>query len=280
MNGVPMREPNPLSIASLAFLMSVPGYARAEPCEGSVARSGSLFGGQQFRVEANIPQLSVVDAFRQLRAIYQISNIKVVGEDRAIGALKAELKGSLLEQPQMIDVFIREEGGVATLQMTYGIAPGELVISRSIAKHMCSVLTQIRGGVSVQSLGARASLRDTATSIEATELARRVDAAASNPAKLDVDFVGRRFQVIGRVLSISEANAGYAVWFEGLPLPDANEPDWGRPRLAVKCMVPKQRANAAAGLTVKMRGVLVGRFLRLDTDPRAPAVILQDCDAP
>jgi hypothetical protein len=275
-----MRVKKHLGSSLLALLVSAPVHARAGTCEGNVAKSGSFLAGQQFRVQAKIPQLNIDDAFRQLRAIYAISNIKVVGEDQANGVLKAETRGNLLVLPQLIGASVREEGGSSTLRMTYDIKPAELVSGRWIARHMCSVLVQIRGGASAQTVAPRPAARDTVTPIEASALARSVNAAAPNPAKLDVDFVGRRYQVSGRVLSILEARGGYAVWFEGLPPVDPSEPAWVRPQLAVKCFVPKQAAPSAAALTVSARGTLTGRFSRLDTDPRAPAVILQDCGLP
>lgn len=258
------------------LILSMPGSALAETCPKTVIASGDILGGRQYRAQAAVPHLSVDGVFRQLRAIYAMSNIRIVSENPTVGLMQAEIAATAFEQARLISVLVREEGETGTVQMSYAIKAGELVNGGSIRKHLCSVLTQLVGRPPEGGKATANGVRP----VKSRALAQQVDAAKANPAKLDTSFVGRLYQVSGLVLRVSIVSRGYAVWFEGLPMLTSNQPGADRPRLAVQCIVSKEHAEAAAGLTVTQRGTLVGRFARLNQDPRAPAVVLEDCRSP
>jgi hypothetical protein len=272
----------------------LPAIASAATCEQSVTKSGTFVGGQRYEVQADIPHLGVAAAFQQLRAVYQISKIRILAEDRARGTMAAELGATLLEQAIPITISAQNKPNSSILKMVYDVRPGEVVGGGWVRRHMCSVLTQIRAGASLaqtsepqSSLAPRLAVptrpddeANNATPIETSALAGQVLRAQSNPARIDASFVGRLYRVTGMVSNITIRSGGYAVWFEGEPPKGSEEEQWQHPSLAVICLVPRTNPQAAAALSIRSQGTLTGRFAKLDHDPRAPAIILEDCRTP
>ncbi len=295
------------SIALLSGLQ--PLAAHAASCEASIVKRGTFFEGARYEVQVEIPQMSVATAFQQLRSIYQISKIRILSEDKAGGMMKAELGATLFEQAIPITISASGQATSNRLRMAYDVRPGEVVGGGWVRRHMCSVLAQIRAMVpSIQppsSQTARSALTRppppslltgqnlvkpvsatapspavSATIIETSTLAAQVIQARSNPARLDANFIGRTFRVSGLVSNIAIRSGGYAVWFEGEPQKGSEEEQWQNPSLAIKCLVSRTEVQAAAALSMGSRGTLTGRFSKLDDDPRAPAVILENCSMP
>jgi hypothetical protein len=201
--------------------------------------------------------------FSQLRPILARDGIKTLSSDVSTGVLKAENPATLFQRALPIDVFASNEGTLLNMEMVFTFPSGVGASRETVKKHLCSALNQLLPKVDVTAVPPVKA--DAATAVEAKALGKQVKDAANNPARLRVNFVGKIFQVSGKVLSIAENTGSYTVSFDGDPQDVKKVSKAKTSPMTVVCTMAKNQDAAVAALQTNQRGTLVGRFQEFDS---------------
>jgi hypothetical protein len=248
--------------------------AMATTCEESFQKKGDFFEGSAFAARVQIEGGAIEKTFSQLRPILARDGIKTLSSDASTGVLKAENPATFFQRALPIDVFASLDGTLLNVEMVFTLPSGVGASRETVKKHLCSTLNQLLPKVDVTAAPA-VKADATATVIETTTLTRQVKESAENPARLRLNFVGKTFQVSGKVLGIAENAGSYMVSFDG------EQGIAGKPsktkinRTLVVCTMAKNQDAAVAALKTNQRGTLVGRFKEFDS--KANTIKLQDC---
>lgn len=248
--------------------------AMATTCEESFQKKGDFFDGSAFAARVQIEGGTIEKTFSQLRPILARDGIKTLSSDISTGVLKAENPATLFQRALPIDVFASVDGSLLNVEMVFTLPSGVGASKETVKKHLCSALNQLLPPVEAAAVPVKAN--DAAVEVDATALVKQVKESADNPARLRVNFIGKAFQISGKVLSIAESAGSYTVAFDG------NPPLIGKAasikkvnRTTVLCTMAKNQDAAVAALKTNQRATLVGRFQSFDS--KADAIQLQNC---
>lgn len=249
--------------------------AVATTCEESFQKKGDFFDGSAFAARVQIEGGTIEKTFSQLRPILARDGIKTLSSDVSTGVLKAENPATMFQRALPIDVFASLDGNLLNVEMVFTLPSGVGASRETVKKHLCSALNQLVPPVEAAAVPVKAN-DATTVEIEAPALMKQVIASADNPARLRVNFIGKAFQVSGKVLSIAESAGSYTVVFDG------DQPTIGKAsaikkinRATVVCTMAKNQDAAVAALKTNQRATLVGRFQSFDS--KANAIQLQNC---
>lgn len=269
-NTTPMRS---LVLTTLACLC-LASPAMAVTCEESFQKKGDFLDGSAFSARVQVEGGTIEKAFFQLRPILARDGIKTLSSDISTGVLKAENPSTLFQRALPIDVFASLEGTLLNVEMVFTLPSGVGASRETVKKHLCSALNQLLPKVDVMA-APPVKADSTAIKIDAMTLAKQVKESANNPARLRLNFIGKIFQVSGKVLSIAEDAGAYTVAFDG------DKPVIGKTstakmnRMKVVCTMAKNQDAAVAALQANQRATLVGRFQGFDSTTNV--IKLQDC---
>ncbi|WP_404786337.1 hypothetical protein [Altericista sp. CCNU0014] len=246
----------------------------ATTCEESFQKKGDFLDGSAFSARVQVEGGTVEKAFSQLRPILARDGIKTLSSDISTGVLKAENPATLFQRALPIDVFASVDGTLLNVEMVFTLPSGVGASRETVKKHLCGALNQLLPKVD---LAATPPVKaDSATiAVEAKMLAKQVKESANNPARLRVNFIGKIFEVSGKVLSIAENASSYTVAFDGDPLVTGKVSTEKANRTTVLCAMAKNQDAAVAALQPDRRATLVGRFQGFDS--KANTIQLQDC---
>jgi hypothetical protein len=262
------------------------GSVQAATCQETVARSGTLLTGRQFATQLSLPGFTIDQVFRQIREALIRNGLRITSEDRATGTIAAAVGPTLLEPSRSVKAVVFKQGNDGRISMTERYPPGVMIGGSQARKNICATLDQvvINSGSSRQPRAITVEPGtprggDTIAPIEAITLAREVQLAKDNPARLQTRFVDRLYRMSGRVLRIVETNTGFAVSFEtDSPPEDDIYRSWSR--MAITCTVTKAQTATVAAIDVGTRATLIGRFARIDNYRATPTIYLEECRAP
>lgn len=265
------------SLLTLAFLCFA-APAVATTCEESFQKKGDFLNGSAFAARVQVDGLSVEKAFSQLRPILAREGIKTLSTDVSAGILKAENPATLLQRALPIDVFASTEGTLLNVEMVFTLPSGVTAKRETVKKYLCGALNQLTPPPKVAEADAKPDVKadsSAAIAIEAPILAKQVKAAADNPARLRMNFIGKTFRVSGKVLNILEIEGTYGVTFEGeQPMAGGTAPGKAKP-VKILCEMAKNQDAKVANLQTNQRATLLGRFQSFDS--AAQVIRLQGC---
>lgn len=249
--------------------------AHAAGCEANFERRGHFPDRHLYFSSVDIAGLTAGQAFDQIRKIFADMGIRITNEDRPASVLKAELPATLFTETQHITVRYGRLNDIGNVQMAQTVNPGVIMTGGIMRRQICMALNRLAGPIAPRA----ASLPKGALiqPISATELARKVQQARENPARIKTLFSGRQFRVTGLVERVSETHNGYAVEFEGISVPTTLVGNKENTTLRVVCYIPKARATSAAALYPNASGTLTGRFYRIENHSLMPEINLDDC---
>lgn len=260
-------------LTTLAFLcLATP--AMATTCEESFQKKGDFFDGSAFAARVQVEGGTIEKVFSQLRPILARDGIKTLSSDISTGVLKAENPATMFQRALPIDVFASMDGTLLNVEMVFTLPSGVGASRETVKKHLCGALNQLLPKVDVTA-PPPVKADSTAIKVDAIALAKQVRESANNPARLRLNFVGKIFQVSGKVLSIAESAGVYAVSFDGSPPSVGKAQAAKMNRMTVVCTMAKNQDAAVAALQTNLRATLVGRFQEFDS--KANVIKLQDC---
>jgi tRNA_anti-like len=264
-------------ILTLAFLcLATPAVATT--CEESFQKKGDFFSGAAFSGRVQVDGLSVEEAFTQLRPILARESIKTLSTDVSTGVMKAENPATPFQRALPIDVFASKDGNLLNVEMIFTIPGGVGASKNTVKQYLCGALNQLvpkRTTPAEPSPKADSAAASTGPAIEidANTLAKQVKEAADNPARIRLNFIGKTFQVSGKVISIADDNGSYTVSFDGLtPAVGSGSKE---SQLPIQCAMAKNQDATVAALQKNQRATLIGRFQSFDT--KTNSIMLQDC---
>lgn len=268
-----MRSP----LLTLAFLCFA-APAMATTCEESFQKKGDFLNGAAFAARVQVDGLSVEQAFSQLRPILAREGIKTLSTDVSAGILKAENPATLLQRALPIDVFASTTGTLLNVEMVFTLPSGVTARRETVKKYLCGALNQLVPSPKAAAPGGKPDVKvesAKAIAIEAPALAKQVKAAADNPARLRVNFIGKTFRVSGKVLNILESEGTYVVTFDGgQPVASGSTADKAKP-MKILCEMAKNQDAKVAELQTNQRATLLGNFQSFDNT--AQVIRLQGC---
>lgn len=259
-------------VLTLAFI-GLASPAMASTCEESFQKKGDFFNGTAFSAKVQIEGGTVEKTFSQLRPILARDGIKTISADVNAGVLKAENPATLFQRALPIDVFASLDGTLLNVEMVFTLPSGVGARRETVKQHLCNALNQLLPKADAATLPIKPDAP--AIAIAANTLAKQVKESADNPARLRLNFVGKTFQVNGKVLGITEKDGSYTVSF------DSSQPVAGKAsaekmnQMTVLCTMAKNQDAAVAALETNQPATLVGRFQGFDS--KANAVQLQNC---
>jgi hypothetical protein len=261
-------------LTTLAFLcLATP--AMATTCEESFQKKGDFFDGSAFAARVQVEGGTIEKAFFQLRPILARDGIKTLSSDISTGVLKAENPATMFQRALPIDVFASMDGTLLNVEMVFTLPSGVGASRETVKKHLCNALNQLLPKVDTTAVPPPVKADSTTIKVDAIALAKQVRESANNPARLRLNFVGKVFQVSGKVLSIAESAGVYTVSFDGNPPSIGKTPSAKMNRMTVVCTMAKNQDAAVAALQTNLRATLVGRFQEFDS--KANVIKLQDC---
>jgi hypothetical protein len=263
-----------LVFSTLACLC-LAGPAMATTCEESFQKKGDFLDGSAFSARVQIEGGTIEQTFFQLRPILARDGIKTLSSDVTTGVLKAENPATLFQRALPIDVFASKEGTLLNVEMVFTLPSGVGASRATVKKHLCSALNQLLPKVDPTAALPPVKLDSTTTKVDAIALVKQVKDSSNNPARLRLNFVGKVFQVSGKVLSIAENTGTYAVSFDGNPPVVGKPPKTTANRATVMCTMAKNQDASVATLQTERRATLLGRFQGFDS--QANVIKLQDC---
>jgi hypothetical protein len=262
------------SLVLTLVCLGIASPAVATTCEESFQKKGDFFDGSAFAARVQVEGGTIEKVFSQLRPILARDGIKTLSSDVSTGVLKAENPATLFQRALPIDVFASSDGNLLNVEMVFTLPSGVGASRETVKKHLCSALNQLLP--KVDAAAAPVAADATAIEIDAPILAKQVKESADNPARLRVNFIGKVFQVSGKVLSITESAGSYTVSLDG------DSPTVGKASAVKKmnqttilCTMAKNQDTAVASLKTHQRAALVGRFQAFDS--KANAIQLQNC---
>ncbi len=258
-------------------LLCLASPAMATTCEESFQKKGDFLDGSAFSARVQVEGGTIEKTFSQLRPILARDGIKTLSSDVSTGVLKAENPATLFQRALPIDVFASLEGTLLNVEMVFTLPSGVGASRETVKKHLCSALNQLLPKVDVTAAPPPVKADSTAIKIDAITLAKQVKESANNPARLRLNFIGKVFQVSGKVLSIAENVGAYTVSFDGDPpvRGKASTAKTKMNRTTIVCTMAKNQDAAVATLQTNQRATLVGRFQGFDST--ANVIKLQDC---
>lgn len=263
-----------LVLTTLAFLcLATP--AMATTCEESFQKKGDFFDGSAFAARVQVEGGTIEKAFFQLRPILAREGIKTLSSDISTGVLKAENPATMFQRALPIDVFASMDGTLLNVEMVFTLPSGVGASRETVKKYLCGALNQLLPKVDTTAAPPPVKADSTAIKVDAITLAKQVKESANNPARLRLNFIGKVFQVSGKVLNIAE-NAGiYTVAMDGHPPVMGKAPTAKGNRMTVVCTMAKNQDATVAALQTNQRATLVGRFQGFDS--KTNVINLQDC---
>jgi hypothetical protein len=262
---------------SLILTLALLGFATpamATTCEESFQKKGDFFSGAAFAARVQVEGLSVEKAFSQLRPILARESIKTLSTDIELGVMKAENPATPFQRALPVDVFASKDGNLLNVEMVFTI-PGGVGASRAtVKKYLCDALNQLLPKNTVPETTTPKS-DSPPIDIDANTLAKQVKAAADNPARLRVNFIGKSFRVSGKVLGIADNDGVYTVSLDS-GTPGARSTSAAQAtQTKILCTMAKNQDATVAALQTNQRATLVGRFQSFDS--KANTIKLQDC---
>jgi hypothetical protein len=260
-------------VLSLAFL-TVAAPAVATTCEDSFQKKGDFLQGAAFSARVQVEGLTTENAFSQLRPILAREGIKTLSTDVSAGVMKAENPATMFQRALPIDVFTSTEGSRLNVEMVFTLPSGVTARRETVKGYLCGALNQL---VPPSKPAAETPPLNNAPAIalEASTLAKQVKEAGDNPARIRLNFIGKTFEVSGKVLNIADNQGVYGVSLDGTQ-PTTGKSATEKPnRMTVLCTMAKNQDAIVAALQTNQRATLTGRFQRVDTATNA--INLQDC---
>jgi hypothetical protein len=258
-------------LLTLALLsIATPGFAAT--CDESFQKKGDFFNGTAFSGRVQVEELSIEKAFSQLRVILAREGIRTVSADVSTGVLKAENPATPFQRALPIDVFALADGNLLNVEMVFTLPGGVGASKSTVKKYICGALNQLLP----QTPPTPAVQADsTVTDVDTITLAKQVTAAADNPARLRLNFIGKTFRVSGKVVGISDQAGSYSVSLDGTPPTAGTSSASKTNRTTILCTMAKNQDAAVAALQTHQRATLVGRFQSFDS--KTNSIKLQDC---
>jgi hypothetical protein len=251
-------------------LVGLAGPAMATTCEESFDKKGDFFNGSAFAARVQVQGLTVEDAFAQLRPILARESIKTLSADVAAGVMRAENPATFFQRALPIDVYATKAGSLLNVEMVFTLPSGVGAKKETVKGYLCRALNQL---LPAETPPAKIEPTAPAIEIEAPVLAKQVKESADNPARIRLNFIGKTFQVSGKVQAIGDNNGAYTVSFDGGQSTGA-----GTKKVAgvsVICAMAKGQDAAVAALQINQRSALTGKFQSFDS--KANSILLQDC---
>jgi hypothetical protein len=229
--------------------------------------------GSAFSARVQIDGLSVEKAFSQLRPGLARDGIKTISTDLTTGILKAENPATLFQLALPVDVYATADGNLLNVEMIFTLPSGVTAKRDTVKQHLCSALNQLLPKETATA--APSPAEQPAIEIDAAILAKQVKAAADNPARLRLNFIGKTFRVTGKVLGIAEHESSYRVTLDGMSPTTGKDAKDQKNRLTILCTMAKNQDATVAALQTNQRATLVGRFQSFDNP--ANTIQIQNC---
>lgn len=252
---------------ALAFF-AAPAFAST--CEESFQKKGDFFNGSAFAARVQVDGLTVEDAFARLRPILARESIKTLSTDVSGGVMRAENPATFFQRALPIDVYATKEGSLLNVEMVFTLPSGVGAKKETVKGYLCRALNQL---LPAEKPVPKVEATGPAIEIAATALAKQVKESADNPARIRLNFIGKSFQVSGKVLAIGDNNGAYTVSFDGGQATGSGAKK-GSP-MTLLCAMAKGQDSAVAALQINQPATLVGRFQQFDSSTNA--ITLQDC---
>ncbi len=268
-----MRSP----LLTLAFLL-VSTPAMAATCEESFQKKGDFFTGAAFSARVQVDGLSVEKAFAQLRPILAREGIKTLSTDLTTGVLNAENPATAFQRALPIDVFASMDGSLLNVEMVFTIPSGVTARRDTVKGYLCSALNQLLPKTTATESPGKTDTTATHAApiaLEANVLVKQVKDAADNPARIRLNFIGKTFQVSGKILAIADHEGSYTVAFEGGQPASGNRATDKANAVIILCTMAKNQDVTVAALQTNQRATLVGRFQGVEKTTNT--INLQEC---
>jgi hypothetical protein len=245
--------------------------AVASTCEESFQKKGDFLNGSAFSARVQVEGGTVEKAFSQLRPILARDGIKTISTDVSTGVMRAENPATMFQRALPIDVFASLDGTLLNVEMVFTLPSGVTARRETVKNHLCGALNQLlpKGDVAAT---APVKADATVVQIDTNTLAKQVKESADNPARLRLNFIGKTFQVNGKVLGITESDGSYIVAFDGGQAVVGNA---STEKMTVLCTMAKNQDAVVAALQTNQPATLLGRFQAFDS--KANAIKLQGC---
>jgi hypothetical protein len=256
-------------------LVGLAGPAMATTCEESFDKKGDFFNGSAFAARVQVEGLTVEDAFARLRPILARESIKTLSADVGAGVMRAENPATFFQRALPIDVYATKAGSLLNVEMVFTLPSGVGAKKETVKGYLCRALNQLLPAETAPAKTAPAKTEPAAPAIEieAPALAKQVKESADNPARIRLNFIGKPFQVSGKVQAIGDNNGAYTVSFDGAQAAGSGAKKAAGP--TVICAMAKGQDAAVAALQINQRSVLTGTFQSFDS--KTNSILLQDC---
>jgi hypothetical protein len=239
----------------------------AATCEESFDKKGDFFNGSAFAARVQVEGLTVEDAFARLRPILARESIKTLSADVGAGVMRAENPATFFQRALPIDVYATKAGSLLNVEMVFTLPSGVGAKRETVKGYLCRALNQL---LPTETAPTKVEPVAPAIEIEAPALAKQVKESADNPARIRLNFIGKSFQVSGKVQAIGDINGAYTVSFDGSQAGAKKVPG-----PMVICSMAKGQDGTVAALQINQRSALVGRFQSFDN--KTNSILLQDC---
>lgn len=267
-------------LGALALCTLVP-LAQAGECEDRFQKVGrNMLTRVDYSSHVMVPDVSVADAFGQLRSILIASKMVVVSDDPASGAMLAEQPASNASRAVPVLVNATEQGGSTRIDLTLKTQRGQSVDQDQVKAEICRILGLVKGGKAGKAAavaGRRQQNPDPTTFRDVYVFSREIAAEAeANAVAVNARHRGRKYALKGKVDYImedgNEINVGFRIPRESEVL--LSNPN-AAPRVAVACLF---RQDQMASVLTFRKGDMTtfrGNFFRYDDFKRV--VWLENC---
>ena len=258
-----------LKYSSMAILL-IAGNAFAGQCEENFVKAGNPFVGVDFKTSVSLSDVSVADAYAQLKAISIKDNMTIIIDEPSEGSLMVEEPATSIKRAIPVTYDITKEGTVVRVGMTIKPAKGVFLKTDDLRKFMCSTLAGVKTGKEGK-LAAKGSEKigvvNTATKVEAESFSRTLAyEAQENESIIEQRYKNKVFTISGRMDYVIKDGDQYRVAFI---TPDASSETFklhNAPTkyIGISCYAAKGQNAKALALRKKDRIKMTGTFWKFD----------------
>jgi hypothetical protein len=151
-----------LSLSIIIFSLNTAVFA-AEPCEENFSSNGSFFSGATFKTYADLPNVNIDNALRNIAAFTSNSGFTVLTVDKNQGLISAVQADSYARGKKIpLDIAVENAGSGVKVSMIYTTPAGTLSPEDTVKSHFCKTIAVAAGPSIAANPTARQSVRNIA----------------------------------------------------------------------------------------------------------------------
>lgn len=251
-------------------LLLIAGNAFASQCEDNFVKAGNPFVGVDFKTSISLSDVSVADAYAQLKAISIKDNMTIIIDEPKEGSLMVEEPATSIKRAIPVTYDVTNEGTIVRIGMTIKPAKGVFLKTDDLRKYMCSTLSGVKTGKEGK-LAAKGSEKigvvNAATKVDAESFSRTLAfEAQENESIIEQRYKNKVFTLTGRMDYVIKDGDQYRIAFI---TPDASSETFklhNAPTVyvGISCYAAKGQNAKALALRKKDRIKMTGTFWKFD----------------